>query len=97
MRASLIRVTMDTTGSTPGHERDVLQQIALGLSNAEIAEALCITEATTTTHNTRVLAKLELRDRVYTVVFAYSTGSSCRRTAYESGTSSRSKPKDCWS
>jgi DNA-binding NarL/FixJ family response regulator len=57
-------------GLTP-RERDVLQHVALGMSNAEIAEALFISEATTKTHITRILAKLELRDRVQIVVFAY--------------------------
>jgi DNA-binding NarL/FixJ family response regulator len=70
----------DTAGPPPdlteltSRESEVLVQVGCGLSNAEIAAVLSISEATVKTHVGHIMAKLGLRDRIQIVVYAYETG-----------------------
>ncbi len=60
--------------SLSAREEEVLRLLARGLSNAEIAGQLFISDATAKTHVSNVLMKLRLRDRVHAVIFAYESG-----------------------
>ncbi|MFD0683495.1 response regulator [Actinomadura fibrosa] len=55
-------------------ELEVLQRLARGLSNAELARELRLSEATVKTHVARILSKLDLRDRAQAIIVAYETG-----------------------
>jgi DNA-binding NarL/FixJ family response regulator len=61
-------------GALTGREMDVFRLIARGLSNAEIGRELFISDTTVKTHVTRLLQKLEVRDRAQAIVLAYQSG-----------------------
>ncbi|MGP6170603.1 response regulator transcription factor [Microbacterium sp. A204] len=64
----------DPTGSLTERERDVFIAIGEGLTNAEIAQKLFLSESTVKTHVGRVLMKLEVRDRIQAVILAHRLG-----------------------
>jgi DNA-binding NarL/FixJ family response regulator len=66
--------TPDAVSHLSERELEVMRLIARGLSNAEIAAQLYLSDTTIKSHVARILAKLGLRDRVQTIVFAYETG-----------------------
>jgi DNA-binding NarL/FixJ family response regulator len=68
------RPAEDALGQLTERERDVLVQVAAGKSNTEIAAALYLSVATVKTHISRLLDKLDCRDRAQLVVVAYETG-----------------------
>ncbi|MCP2164819.1 response regulator transcription factor [Goodfellowiella coeruleoviolacea] len=79
-----VAVPRDLSALTP-RELEVLRLLARGLSNAELAGFLHLSEATVKTHVARILAKLGLRDRVQAVIAAYETGLVSRGDQHTTG------------
>lgn len=73
-RPRRVRVDLAALNALTEREKEVLALVGAGRSNDEIADELVITPATAKTHVSRVMAKLEARDRAQLVVIAYETG-----------------------
>jgi DNA-binding NarL/FixJ family response regulator len=74
MAANMAARAGEITGVLTERECEVLRLVATGLSNAEIADRLCISPATAKTHVAHLLTKLDARDRVQLVIIAYQAG-----------------------
>ncbi len=72
--ATAIHAGSDPAAALTPREREILVAMGEGLSNGEIGSKFYLTESTVKTHVGRVLSKLQLRDRVHAVIFAYENG-----------------------